>query len=494
MTIERPMFPPRAESVDSFSGGSSTPAAALATPHGPDDVNSALSGTPRGDPVTAASIPANHPPAIRRGDSGTEVADPAAIAPPALTTPGGSVMNTMVSAASLATAMAVGSPSIASEVSHVDPVYAMIESHRAASIAFDKAVNHPGVGDRRHPQNAEAERVNDRARRECRKCTKQLFAFRPSTLAGMASLLRYISTLQDWEMPSYFTEDESVRGVKKLCKTMAAALDAAGSISPPEPNDAELLGWIDRLWALVPRYRQVYAQFEAEEANWFKRRPNADAPDDEAFAAAQIQYDQIWEEIHELERRVFSTKAHTLNGVKAKARWHLQFTCSGDVGQLDGGNVNVESLFLELGGDEPDGKSELDPRLGGVDHGGRSRPPVDPIFAAIEAHRVAYAEYLRECGEGEDPPDESLRITDHAANALLATEPMTISGAAALLAYFSEQTIQDETYFPEGAGEGETVPFAAALTGLASRSLSRHASFAGGSPGEPARTTRQKRL
>jgi hypothetical protein len=53
MTLVRPMFPPRAECVDSFSlqpsigdrhsqtltGGSPTPVEALAIPHGPDDVN-----------------------------------------------------------------------------------------------------------------------------------------------------------------------------------------------------------------------------------------------------------------------------------------------------------------------------------------------------------------------------------------------------------------------------------------------------------------------
>jgi hypothetical protein len=113
----------------------------------------------------------------------------------------------------------------------------------------------------------------------------------------------------------------------------------------------------------------------------------------------------------------------------------------------------------------------------------------DPIFAAIELHRTTYAEYLRELYEDEELSDGSDKIADNAANALLATEPMTISGVAALLAYYSEQTIQDGTYFPDGAGEGKTVPFAAALTGLASRSLCRHASFSGGSSVGPASST-----
>jgi hypothetical protein len=108
----------------------------------------------------------------------------------------------------------------------VDPVYAMIESHRAASRAFNKACSHPAIGDYSHPQNADAERVNNLAMQECSKYTKQLFAFRPSTSAGVVSLLRYISTLEVWEMPSCFNESDTVRGVKKFCKTMAAAIEA----------------------------------------------------------------------------------------------------------------------------------------------------------------------------------------------------------------------------------------------------------------------------
>jgi hypothetical protein len=188
-------------------------------------------------------------------------------------------MNTVVSAASLATAIAVSAPPIAGEVSNVDPVAAMIESHRAASRAFDEAVNQPGVGDRRHPQNAEAERVNNRAMREHCKRSKQLFAFRPATPAGVASLLRYISSLQDWEMPSYFNEPESIRGVKKLCKTMAAALDDAISVEVGS-GKAQIAGAIEeldpRLLPAVMMYLEklnsaedpIFAAIEAHRGAW----------------------------------------------------------------------------------------------------------------------------------------------------------------------------------------------------------------------------------
>jgi hypothetical protein len=61
----------------------------------------------------AITIPAIDPTADRRSDSRREVANTSAIAPPARTSRRGFLMNTMVSAASLATAAAVAAPSIA---------------------------------------------------------------------------------------------------------------------------------------------------------------------------------------------------------------------------------------------------------------------------------------------------------------------------------------------------------------------------------------------
>jgi hypothetical protein len=111
----------------------------------------------------------------------------------------------------------------------LDPVYAIIESHKAASIAYDKAVNHPAVGALGHsPQRAEAERISIRAQNGLRVQAKRLFAFQPSTAAGIASLLRYISSLQDWQMPGCFSEPREIKGMKDLCKSLAVALEAAG--------------------------------------------------------------------------------------------------------------------------------------------------------------------------------------------------------------------------------------------------------------------------
>ena len=107
----------------------------------------------------------------------------------------------------------------------------------------------------------------------------------------------------------------------------------------------------------------------------------------------------------------------------------------------------------------------------------------DPIIAAIEAHRRAYAEtcaaYERRstvedelvaggrvaAGEAENDPrwiaaddaaGEALAVQDALAVKLLETQPTTIAGAAALLTYYVDvvTTTQPEVIFPELDGNG----------------------------------------
>ena len=107
----------------------------------------------------------------------------------------------------------------------------------------------------------------------------------------------------------------------------------------------------------------------------------------------------------------------------------------------------------------------------------------DPIIAAIEAHRRAYAEtcgaYERRSavedelvaevrvpvGEAEndlqwiaanDAAGEALAVQDALAVKLLETQPTTIAGAAALLTYYVDvvTTTQPEVVFPELDGNG----------------------------------------
>jgi hypothetical protein len=377
MTIERPMFPPRAESVDSFSGGSSTPAAALATPHGPDDVNSALSGTLGGYPAIANSIPVVDSPDIRRGDSGAEVVDPAAIAPMALTSRRGFLMNTMISAASLSTATAVALPTARAqpgprEVSFppgivdrlvrirersfiqrqkdkahrladtdpfyededkvwdelqeeqraaadavlsrspqsiadlawqteavlicdgpdmldssevygliqlfenvralagplaipttvsfpeiVDPVFAVIERHKALSVAFDAAA---GNATAFHQEYGELH-----ASGELIEQAEKMFEFRPASLSGVVTLLKYIASLEDWQMPGRFSEPEDIEGMQDLCRTMAAAIEPFSAVRRVATSSFANAG-ADPIFAAIEAHRCAHEEFNKADA------------------------------------------------------------------------------------------------------------------------------------------------------------------------------------------------------------------------------------
>jgi hypothetical protein len=108
-----------------------------------------------------------------------------------------------------------------------DPVYAMIERHKALSSAYDVAVKHPGVGDGR-PKFAAVNRISDQACTALIDHADMMFAFQPTTPRGVAALLQYIATLEDWEMPRGMGgEPDELAGLKALCLTMANALGKA---------------------------------------------------------------------------------------------------------------------------------------------------------------------------------------------------------------------------------------------------------------------------
>jgi hypothetical protein len=110
-----------------------------------------------------------------------------------------------------------------------DPIFAAIEHHKKLSAAFNKAVNHPDVGDYR-PQFAAVNAISNRAGRALIDHADQLFEVRAKTLVGLAALLKYISTLKDWQMPRKLSEPREIAVLKKLCKTAALALERIGGV------------------------------------------------------------------------------------------------------------------------------------------------------------------------------------------------------------------------------------------------------------------------
>jgi len=88
----------------------------------PEYTNLSPSRTSDGIPEDAAAIPAVNPTADGRSDSVRKIAEPPPTASPARTSRRGFLMNTMVSTASLATAVAVAAPPIATTAPTTDAV------------------------------------------------------------------------------------------------------------------------------------------------------------------------------------------------------------------------------------------------------------------------------------------------------------------------------------------------------------------------------------
>jgi hypothetical protein len=80
---------------------------------------------------------------------------------------------------------------------------------------------------------------------------------------------------------------------------------------------------------------------------------------------------------------------------------------------------------------------------------------VDPIYAAIEAHRAAYAAYDGAAEAPDDENQEAFRELDRASQLLMRAEATTIAGLIALLRYVA-------TLLQEGGSPGLPieVPFA----------------------------------
>ena len=111
-------------------------------------------------------------------------------------------------------------------------------------------------------------------------------------------------------------------------------------------------------------------------------------------------------------------------------------------------------------------------------------PPTesDPIFALIEAHRAAHAEYDRAYREGITDEREAdmtrLRYAAYdLAARLVSTLPTTVAGVGALLAYYAERTGENRwgSVFPTELPdvEGRERPFEYFLARSAAKAIDR---------------------
>jgi hypothetical protein len=88
-----------------------------------------------------------------------------------------------------------------------DPAYSVIAQHMALASAFEKT-----------PNGAAMLELHDRA--------KGLWRCQPVSLAGATALLKYLSTLPDWQLEPDFGQVADLSLLKALCKQSASALEA----------------------------------------------------------------------------------------------------------------------------------------------------------------------------------------------------------------------------------------------------------------------------
>ncbi|WP_369723078.1 hypothetical protein AB8Z38_03055 [Bradyrhizobium sp. LLZ17] len=109
-----------------------------------------------------------------------------------------------------------------------DPVFAAIDRYKLLSVEYTAAVDRWAPLEHAHPDRSDAEDETSRTSDALFEQIDVLFTFRPSTLAGVAALLKYITTLEDWQMPPGLDESGSVKVVKTLCTSVAAAIEQSG--------------------------------------------------------------------------------------------------------------------------------------------------------------------------------------------------------------------------------------------------------------------------
>ena len=109
-----------------------------------------------------------------------------------------------------------------------DPVFAAIERYKVLSAKHTAAVDRSAPLEDDDPDFLEAEDETERTGTALFEQTNVIFSFRPSTVAGVVALLKYISTLMDWQMAPGLEDGDGSKAVKTLCTCLAAAIEQSG--------------------------------------------------------------------------------------------------------------------------------------------------------------------------------------------------------------------------------------------------------------------------
>jgi hypothetical protein len=109
-----------------------------------------------------------------------------------------------------------------------DPVFATIERYKVLSAEYTAAVDRSAPLEPEDPDYLEAEDETERTGTALFEQMDLIFSFRPSTVAGVAALLKYITTLKDWQMAPGLEDGEGAAAVETLCTCLAEAIEQSG--------------------------------------------------------------------------------------------------------------------------------------------------------------------------------------------------------------------------------------------------------------------------
>jgi hypothetical protein len=124
--------------------------------------------------------------------------------------------------------MIAGLAVLPADAAQPDPVFAAIERYKAQSVEYIAVVDWWTYLEPDHPDYADYEDDNSRDSDAFFDQMGILFNFRPSTVAGVAALLKYISALEDWQMLAGLEDSHGKDSAQALCASLAAALEQIG--------------------------------------------------------------------------------------------------------------------------------------------------------------------------------------------------------------------------------------------------------------------------
>ncbi len=130
------------------------------------------------------------------------------------------------------TALALAAP-LPAGAATPDPVFAMIERHRELSAAFDVAVKNADNLEE-HPEQESLDAIVDDTSDALLDHADALIITEPTTVAGIAAVMRYFASLEDWQEPRDSEEWETSDGAsvnwhQAFLDTLANALQGARS-------------------------------------------------------------------------------------------------------------------------------------------------------------------------------------------------------------------------------------------------------------------------